>query len=1072
VRPPAPIAVTPGAPVAATRVRVVGGLWIEELTVKRVHRGEPMSGELARRAMDELLSTGKVADVRAFVEKTDEGLVLVLEVVPRRLVASVSVEGSPIGPEVVEGALGLRENAEVTAFSLRRAAEAAERVLGEGGYPEARVFIAPEETDDPLRVRLAVRVEAGPERTIVKRDFEITPAPAHPELLEALSGYAVKVGERQDVARLHEADEAMQAALRERGFYDASVTYRLRGPGDVVVRVQAGPKYGIRFEGNRTFDQERLSAALDLGLREDHSPDVLAGAIRRFYVERGFLDAEVVAERHGGERAQSSELVLRVRERQRVRVVKRVYPCLGGAKTAAEVGSEIDGVLGEELPGLGIIEGVNPNAMDQMLGPSPSAASQVELFRASPWTTFAPSAYENATQHLEEVFHAQGYVDVRVGPITVVRRRCDPRSQPNVCIPLGERKLPETSCVLNEDALALGADKTLETCRPDSKRGIRCEPEAVLVIPVRPGRQAILFDAEFEGNQALTEAELLEDAQLELGKPVSTAGIEAARRRILDRYAEDAYAFAEVTAELELSPDHTRAHVRFSISEREPVHVSRIVVVGATRTRESLIRKRMALSPGDLYRRSAATRTQEQIETLGTFTSVSVGLEDPGIPAREKVVVVTVGERMPQYVDVRGGFATGDGFRVGFEYGHRNIGGDAILFTARAQLGLRPTAFIFEDDVRRKYEEAELSWEELLERRNSVTLSFPDIGLGPLFRLSFEALDVRDNQRDFALSKDALFVRLTYRPSRGFWIQPGASIELNDANIFGTEDVSFDDPNLSETDRERLVRENQQFFTLVRVPEGQSYAFGQSISAGWDRRDNSLDATSGTFVTGGVEHVTARPVSADRPCNELLTDDQIDTDPTQIFSATCSELLRFTNRIAGYLPLNNKKLSVAASFQWGYILQLTDYSRTYPDRLFFMGGVETIRGYLQDSLVPQDIADLLLEPNTELNINQVPLRGGNVFLNPRLELRIPLSDSVATALFVDAGNLWSDPALMDPTQLRYAVGSGLRIATPVGPLVFDYGFNVERVIDAFDPGEEGERYWEDIGAFHFSIGLF
>jgi outer membrane protein assembly factor BamA len=575
----------------------------------------------------------------------------------------------------------------------------------------------------------------------------------------------------------------------------------------------------------------------------------------------------------------------------------------------------------------------------------------------------------------------------------------------------------------------------------------------VLVLPVRPGQQAVLFDAAFEGNRAFTEAELLDVAQLELGKPASTAALEAARRRIVDRYAEEAYAFAEVQTEVELSPDHTRAHVRFSISEREPVHVSRITIVGATRTSESLIRKRFALEPGDLYRRSAAKRTQEQTETLGTFTSVSVGLEDPGVPAREKVVVVTVGERMPQYVDVRGGFSTGEGFRVGFEYGHRNLFGEAISLTVRAQLGLRPTALIFEEDVRRKYEQ--LTLEELLERRNSVTLSFPDVGLGPLFRLSFEGLDVRDNQRDFALAKDALFVRLLFRPSRTYWVQVGGSVELNNATIFGDE---------GKNALQDYFKTHQQFAGTVRVPEGRSNAFSQSISGAWDRRDNSLDATRGTLVSAGIEHVTAIPVNqTEGRCNE---------GSTSVFAATCSELLRFTNRVAGYVPLNNKGLSIAASFQWGYIAQLTNDSRTYPDRLFFMGGVDTIRGYLQDSLVPQDIADQLLNPHSGLTIDAVVLRGGDVFINPRLELRIPLSSSVSTAVFLDAGNLWANPDNMNPTQLRYAVGTGIRIGTPVGPLVFDYGFNVQRVIDYLTPGTAGERYWEDIGAFHFSIGLF
>jgi outer membrane protein assembly factor BamA len=140
--------------------------------------------------------------------------------------------------------------------------------------------------------------------------------------------------------------------------------------------------------------------------------------------------------------------------------------------------------------------------------------------------------------------------------------------------------------------------------------------------------------------------------------------------------------------------------------------------------------------------------------------------------------------------------------------------------------------------------------------------------------------------------------------------------------------------------------------------------------------------------------------------------------------------------------------------------------------LFFLGGIDSIRGYLQDSLVPQDIAEQILDPRSELNLEQVVIRGGDVFVNPRLELRIPLTASVQTALFVDAGNLWTRPKLIRPFVLRYAIGSGLRITTPIGPLVFDYGFNVHSVLDELGLNPDAERAWEDIGAFHFSIGLF
>lgn len=1050
VAPPDPRASSAGQRLSTIEVRTLGGLWREEFPVTRVRAGEPITPELSRRAMRELLATGKVADVKSSLEAGPGGAVLVLEVVPRRLVAGVVYGGSPLAVETLEGALGLRRGQEVTAFSLEAGARTLERTLADQGFPGARVRIAAEDTDDPLKVLLRVDVTAGAPRLVERRRFEVWPTPIHPDLGDNLRSYRVDRGAVQSEQALTAADSELEARLKEAGWYEALVSHRVASDGALVVRVQAGPKYRIRFEGVHTFDRERLVEALELEEREDFAPDVLAAAVRRYYADRGFLDADVQAARVGGAEASASELVFRVREQRQVQVVRRLYPCLTGSRRPQEIGAEVDGVLGEELPASGVIETVDARVLDDALAPL-SRESRVAPQRLNPWQTYTKEAYGSAARHIEELLRAEGHLSARVGPLTVVRRTCDPRTQPNVCVPIGPRRIPRVSCDAPEEG-AFGKEVT-ETCVPDASRGIRCEPDAVVVMPVHAGPRAVLYDVSFEGNQALTEAELLEESGLEVGEAASTTAIEGARRKLLDRYAEDAFAFAEVDAELELSPDRTRAHVRFSISERDPVRISQIVVTGARRTRESLIRKRFALAPGELYTRSAARRTQEQVETLGVFTSVAVGLEDPNVPAKEKVVVVTVTERMPQYVDVKGGFSTGEGFRVGFEYGHRNLGGDAIQLVVRAQLGLRPPEFIFEEDVRRKYQA--LSFEELLERRNTLTVTFPDVGLGPLFRLALELLDVRDNARDFGLTKDAGFARLIYRPERQFWSQLGASVERNSASIFGSE---------GKNALEEYVRDNPRFANRVRVPEGTSTAFSQSLSFSWDRRNQALDATSGTFLHVGLEHVTAIPVDRTQgSCNDRAE---------SVFAAACSELLRFTNRVAAYLPLNPRGLSIAASFQWGYIQHLTATSRTYPDRLFFMGGVDTIRGYLQDSLVPQDLADAVLDPASGLDIRAVVLRGGDVFLNPRLELRVPLSGSMSTAIFLDSGNVWSDPANIDPTRLRYAAGTGLRVATPVGPLVFDYGFNLGSLADAVRGTRSQGRFWEDIGAFHFSIGLF
>jgi outer membrane protein assembly factor BamA len=109
-----------------------------------------------------------------------------------------------------------------------------------------------------------------------------------------------------------------------------------------------------------------------------------------------------------------------------------------------------------------------------------------------------------------------------------------------------------------------------------------------------------------------------------------------------------------------------------------------------------------------------------------------------------------------------------------------------------------------------------------------------------------------------------------------------------------------------------------------------------------------------------------------------------------------------------------------------------------------------------------------------LTTNEVVIRGGDFFVNPRLELRIPLGQTLRTAVFVDSGNLWTttDPEQLTPYRLRYAAGAGLRVGTPVGPLVFDYGINISRFLDLVLPDRPNQRFWEDLGAFHFSIGVF
>jgi outer membrane protein assembly factor BamA len=554
------------------------------------------------------------------------------------------------------------------------------------------------------------------------------------------------------------------------------------------------------------------------------------------------------------------------------------------------------------------------------------------------------------------------------------------------------------------------------------------------------GPRTILYDLSFEGHRALSATELAPLTELHLGEAFSNQRLETARQRLIREYRNRGYHYASVDTRVENSPDRTRARVRFIINERMPVTITGYKVRGTRQTDRELVLSRLALCrelascsvEERYYRQDLVSESEEQIAQLGVFSSVSISLEKPEIPETRKRVIINVIEERSQYLEPRVGFSTGEGLRLAFEYGHRNVAGKAVSLTLRLEFNYLPESLILDADVRQNY--SGFSVAERLERRNSLTLRLPDIGLGPKVALVVDGVDVRDNQRDFGLTREALLPSLDYRPHRQVHLELGASAEVNDVTL-------FDEGGITAT-----LAANPSLANLLRVPEGRTIAIAQRVTSSWDRRDDPFAATRGTLFTSTIEHVTAFPLEEATPgAAEIM-----------------SEFIRFKARGAGYLRLTDGGLALALSVAGGYNLQLRSDSQTYPDRLFFLGGVNTMRGFLLDSMVPEDLAREVLD--AKIDIEAVGVRGGNLFINPRLELRVPVTDVLNLGIFADTGNLWrSEDAVSsvgDFFRWRYTAGAGVRIKTPIGPIALDYGINLIR------------REWEDFGALHFSIGLF
>jgi outer membrane protein assembly factor BamA len=97
----------------------------------------------------------------------------------------------------------------------------------------------------------------------------------------------------------------------------------------------------------------------------------------------------------------------------------------------------------------------------------------------------------------------------------------------------------------------------------------------------------------------------------------------------------------------------------------------------------------------------------------------------------------------------------------------------------------------------------------------------------------------------------------------------------------------------------------------------------------------------------------------------------------------------------------------------------------------FAGGANSVRGYERRQLGPKD------DPKSFGQDRDPEPIGGRALLEASVEMRFPLRGSLSGAVFVDAGNVWSDPDQVSIGDLKYAPGVGIRYRTPVGPIRLD-----------------------------------
>lgn len=119
---------------------------------------------------------------------------------------------------------------------------------------------------------------------------------------------------------------------------------------------------------------------------------------------------------------------------------------------------------------------------------------------------------------------------------------------------------------------------------------------------------------------------------------------------------------------------------------------------------------------------------------------------------------------------------------------------------------------------------------------------------------------------------------------------------------------------------------------------------------------------------------------------------------------------------------------------------------------YFLGGATSLRGWGRFQVSP-------------LSGSGLPLGGHSAF-EASSEIRLTVWGNLGAVVFADMGNSWTKQWHVDPHDLRYDVGPGLRYRTPIGPIRFDVGYQINPIDGLLVNGKPQARRYR----MHFSIG--
>jgi outer membrane protein insertion porin family len=578
----------------------------------------------------------------------------------------------------------------------------------------------------------------------------------------------------------------------------------------------------------------------------------------------------------------------------------------------------------------------------------------------------------------------------------------------------------------------------VETKVDDNYRG--SQNRLAVHIQVEEGPQTVVGAFRIAGNQKISLKSFPELDSAE-GQPYSEQNLANDRETILNYYFNHGFPNAALEISTNSPPGQTnREDVTFTIQEGEQFFVNRVMVGGLDHTRDYVVRREIQISAGQTLSQRDLLETQSKLYDLGIFSEVDTAVQNPGGSDPQKNALVQVQEArrytftygfglefetgLPSGSNAPAG-STGVSPRVGLDVTRLNVFGRDQTLTFQSHVGRLQQRGLISYQIPKLFNKDALKLFYTIFYDNSLDVS-------TFTSQRFEAkIDLRQQiGKPQANHSTSMTYRFDYRRVKA----------SNFASDFSPVEFSL--------------------FSLPARVAGPGFTFIR------DKRDNPLESTKGQFFTLdgfaasdylGSQADFARVLGQDSTYYSFGR-----TNHKFVFARSTTigleQVYRGTRILPpGSCPLNNLQTACQQDIS---IIPLPE--------LFFAGGGNSNRGFGLNQAGPRD-------PDSGF-----PVGGSALFVNSE-ELRFPsttlpyLGEGFGFAIFHDMGNVFTaghdmikglarwhqaDPAQCLPVSgttltpcmvsfdnsgydyTSHAVGLGLRYKTPIGPLRFDFGYNL------------------------------